>query len=106
MRIGSTQVTATRPRLSALAAALLALGCMHAAQAIEIRTDDGWSGSFDTTLTYGLAVRASKPDKANIGLGNAAYSPVGGHGAERDQRRRRPQLQARSSGEQCGASHA
>lgn len=78
MRIGSTQVTATRPRLSALAAALLALGCMHAAQAIEIRTDDGWSGSFDTTLTYGLAVRASKPDKANIGLGNAAYSPVGG----------------------------
>ncbi|WP_374595460.1 DUF1302 domain-containing protein [Aquabacterium sp.] len=78
MRIGSTQVTATRPRLSALAAALLALGCMHAAHAIEIRTDDGWSGSFDTTLTYGLAVRASKPDKANIGLGNAAYSPVGG----------------------------
>lgn len=78
MRIGSTQVTATRPRLSALAAAMLALGCMHAAQAIEIRTDDGWSGSFDTTLTYGLALRASKPDKANIGLGNAAYSPVGG----------------------------
>jgi hypothetical protein len=71
-------VKAARPRLSGLGAAMMALGCVHAAHAVELRSDNGWTGSFDTTLTYGFAVRASKPDAANIGIGNAAYSPVGG----------------------------
>lgn len=78
MRICVAQVKARLPQPSKLAVALMAMGCVHAAQAIDIRTDDGWTGSFDTTLTYGLSVRATKPDKGNIGIGNAPYSPVGG----------------------------
>lgn len=78
MRTRVALVKARPARPARLAAALMALGGVHAAHAIDIRTDDGWTGSFDTTLTYGFAVRASRSDPSNIGIGNAPYSPVGG----------------------------
>ena len=51
----------------ALVAALMALTGTQA-QAIEF-SDGEWSGSFDTTISYGMAFRAGDLDESNIGKG-------------------------------------
>jgi len=56
-----------------LTASLLALGATSV-QAIEFSSDDGeWSGSFDTTVSYGAAWRASDFDDGNVG--KATFNP-------------------------------
>ena len=56
----------------ALAAAFLALGCTSAS-AIEFSNGE-WSGSFDTTISYGAAWRSGDMDEGNIGM--AAINPL------------------------------
>ncbi len=53
----------------ALLTAILALaGASNAVQAIEFSSDDGeWTGSFDTTVSYGAAWRISDLDEDNVG---------------------------------------
>ena len=57
---------------AALAATLLALSATSAV-AIEFSNDE-WSGSFDTTVTYGASFRAGDLDPENVGKG--ALNPL------------------------------
>jgi len=58
---------------STLAAAILALASTGA-YAIEFSSEDGeWSGSFDTTVSYGVAWRAGDMDEGNVG--KATFNP-------------------------------
>ena len=59
----------------ALLTATLALaGASTAVQAIEFSSDDGeWTGSFDTTVSYGAAWRLSDFDEGNVG--KAEFNP-------------------------------
>jgi len=56
----------------AITAAFLALACTSAS-AIEFSKDE-WSGSFDTTISYGASWRAGDLDEGNIGKG--AINPL------------------------------
>ena len=56
----------------AIAATFLALGCTSAS-AIEFSKDE-WSGSFDTTISYGASWRAGDLDEDNVGKG--AINPL------------------------------
>lgn len=47
-----------------------ACACLPAAHAIEVGSPEGFQGNLDTTITYGINVRAGKADPANIGVGN------------------------------------
>jgi len=58
-------------KLSALAVGLTIAGSAAAAQ---FKYDSGISGSFDSTLSYGLSIRTSDPDKSLIGLSNGGTS--------------------------------
>jgi len=58
-------------KVTVLSATLLAL-TLTSAQAIEFDTGD-WSGSFDTTISYGAAWRASDFDDDRVG--KAAFNP-------------------------------
>ncbi|MDX2220322.1 MAG: DUF1302 domain-containing protein [Burkholderiales bacterium] len=57
----------SRPALKPLALATL-LACATSAQAFQFKTQNGISGSFDTTISYGVSVRAQDPDRALIGI--------------------------------------
>jgi len=54
-------------KASALAVGLLLAG---AANAVQFTYDNGVSGSFDSTLSYGLSWRAQSPDRSLIGIAN------------------------------------
>ncbi len=58
-----------RPLLKPLVLAL-ALAGAGPALAVQFDTDYGVKGSFDTTITYGISVRASDPDSALVGIVN------------------------------------
>jgi Protein of unknown function (DUF1302) len=58
-------------KLSALAVGLTIAGSAAAAQ---FKYDSGISGSFDSTLSYGLSIRTSDPDKSLIGISNGGTS--------------------------------
>lgn len=62
--------------LPALKLSVLAVGMVIAgsASAVQFKFDNGVTGSFDTTLSYGLSVRTSDPDKSLIGLANGGTS--------------------------------
>lgn len=60
-------------RRSALAAAV-ALGCMQQASAMDLQTDDGWKGSWNTTLSAATAWRAKSADNSLIGPNDAAVA--------------------------------
>ena len=51
-------------------ALLAALYCATGAQAFQFKTDTGVTGSFDTTISYGISVRAKDPDQNLIGIAN------------------------------------
>ena len=58
-------------KLSALAVGLALAGGASAAQ---FKYENGFTGSFDSTFSYGLSIRASDPDKSLIGLANGGTS--------------------------------
>jgi hypothetical protein len=58
-------------KLSALAVGLAIAGGASAAQ---FKYDSGISGSFDSTFSYGLSIRAQDPDKSLIGIANGGTS--------------------------------
>jgi Protein of unknown function (DUF1302) len=62
--------------LPALKLSVLAVGLVMAgsASAVQFKYDNGVSGSFDTTLSYGLSIRTSDPDKSLIGISNGGTS--------------------------------
>jgi len=60
-----------------LAAAItlaLAAGTMHSAQALEFGEQDGWHGTLNTTLSYGLGVRTS--DQSPDAIAKAHFNPL------------------------------
>lgn len=57
----------SRPALKPLALATV-LACATSAQAFQFKTENGITGSFDTTISYGLSIRAQDPDRALIGI--------------------------------------
>ena len=64
-------------RFAATAACLLA-GCWPPAHAFSFRSDSGdWTGSWDTTIGYGMGWRVSSPDCRLIAIANGGcgYSP-------------------------------
>jgi hypothetical protein len=58
-------------KLSALAVGLVVAG---SASAVQFKFDNGVSGSFDTTFSYGISIRTEDPDKSLIGLANGGTS--------------------------------
>ncbi len=58
-------------KLSALAVGLAIAGSASAAQ---FKFDSGIAGSFDSTFSYGLSIRASDADKGLIGIANGGTS--------------------------------
>jgi hypothetical protein len=64
---------AFRPAAKPLALALALLGAAPAF-ALQFEMDNGLKANVDTTLTYGIAVRASKRDPALIGIANGGTS--------------------------------
>jgi Protein of unknown function (DUF1302) len=52
----------------------IALSFAGSANAIQFTYDSGVSGSFDTTLSYGLSIRAQAPIKSLIGIANGGAS--------------------------------
>lgn len=57
----------SRPALKPLALATV-LACATSAQAFQFKAENGITGSFDTTISYGVSVRAQAPDAALIGI--------------------------------------
>ncbi|MGM0563352.1 MAG: DUF1302 domain-containing protein [Pseudomonadota bacterium] len=68
-------------KVSALAAAM-SFAVSTPSQAYILELDNGWNGSWDTTLTYGMGIRMEDPDESNIGRANGgtAYSVNGDDG--------------------------
>jgi hypothetical protein len=64
-----TRTPLSRHLLTPVAAAILALGA-SSAHAVQFKLDNGVSGSFDTTVSYGIAVRVKSPDASLIGIAN------------------------------------
>ncbi|HQY47522.1 MAG TPA: DUF1302 family protein, partial [Usitatibacteraceae bacterium] len=60
---------AFRPLLKPLALAL-ALAGAGPALAFQFKLDNGLTGSLDTTLSYGISVRASDRDRSLVGIAN------------------------------------
>lgn len=58
-------------KLSALAVGLAMAG---SASAVQFKFDNGVSGSFDTTFSYGISIRTEDPDKSLIGIANGGTS--------------------------------
>ena len=65
--------SATRPMLKPLVLALSLAGA-GPALAFQFDTDYGVKGSFDTTVSYGMSVRASDRDSSLIGIMNGGTS--------------------------------
>jgi hypothetical protein len=62
-------------KVSAVAvASAIALSFAGAANAVQFTYDSGVTGSFDTTLSYGLSIRAQAPIKSLIGIANGGAS--------------------------------
>jgi Protein of unknown function (DUF1302) len=62
-------------KVSAVAvASAISLGFAGSANAIQFTYDSGVTGSFDTTLSYGLSIRAQAPIKSLIGIANGGAS--------------------------------
>jgi hypothetical protein len=63
-----------RQSLTPIAAGvIMALGA-SAAHAFQFKLDNGVEGSFDTTISYGIAIRTKNPDGNLIGLANGGNS--------------------------------
>lgn len=56
-------------KISSLAAAT-ALAVSTPAHAVQFETDSGWSGSWDTTISYGIGVRMEERDEELFGIAN------------------------------------
>ncbi len=62
-------------KVSAVAvASTIALCFAGAANAVQFTYDSGVTGSFDTTLSYGLSIRAQAPIRSLIGIANGGAS--------------------------------
>lgn len=57
----------SRPALKPLVLAT-ALCCASGAQAFQFKTENGITGSFDTTISYGVSIRSQAPDGSLIGI--------------------------------------
>ena len=70
--LNTTQRTRQHAYLPAIKASAVAVGLLlaSAAQATQFTFDNGVSGSFDSTLSYGLSWRAQSPDRSLIGITN------------------------------------
>ena len=73
MRHLSKRARALSPvlKVSAVAVALALTGTAHA---IQFNYDNGFSGSFDSTFSYGISVRAQSASPTLIGLANGGVS--------------------------------
>ena len=74
MGMKANKVNSALLKPTRLAMALVTLGCIHSAHAVELKLGDDWTGNFDTTVSYGAAWRASKADASVIGVGNGGTS--------------------------------
>lgn len=62
------------PRVIKPLALVAALCCATQGQAFQFKFDNGITGSFDTTLSYGVSVRTGSRDGSLIGLANGGNS--------------------------------
>ena len=73
MRNLTKRARALSPVLKASTLAV-ALALAGAANATQFNYDNGFSGSFDSTFSYGISVRAEKQSKTLIGIANGGVS--------------------------------
>lgn len=73
-RIRTRGLHAALPSALKLTAAAVGMVLAGSASAVQFKFDNGVTGSFDTTLSYGLSVRTADPDKSLIGLANGGTS--------------------------------
>ncbi|MEY2777711.1 MAG: hypothetical protein RLY30_1809 [Pseudomonadota bacterium] len=70
----------SRPRFAAVSAAV-ALSCWGvSAQALELKLDNGWSGSLNTTLSFGTSIRAQDPSPLLYSQGDGIRAGLGSAG--------------------------
>ena len=69
----SKRARALSPVLKASSVAV-ALALAGSANAIQFSYDNGFSGSFDSTFSYGISVRAEDASKTLIGIANGGVS--------------------------------
>src|SRR6185503_17269356 len=69
----SLPMTVPRPALKPLALAIALAGAAPA-YALEFNYDNGVRANVDTTVTYGIAIRAKDPDASLIGIANGGTS--------------------------------
>lgn len=62
----------------ATAIAALSLGATLPAHAFKFDTDSGLSGTFDSTISYGIQIRMKSPDQTMIGRDSGGTAPLGG----------------------------
>jgi hypothetical protein len=68
-------LTATLKRAAPKSAALaVSLAIAGSANAVQFKFADGVTGSFDTTISYGLSVRTQDPMKSLIGIANGGLA--------------------------------
>ncbi len=60
--------------LKPLALAMLVLATAGSAQAFKFKTEGGLEGSFDTTISYGVAIRTESQDPSLVGIANGGIS--------------------------------
>ena len=70
----------SRPIVRAVSVAV-ALSCWSmSAQALELKLDNGWSGTLNSTMTYGTSVRAQDPSPLLYSQGNGIRAGLGNGG--------------------------
>lgn len=63
----------------AVALAALGLGLANPAAAFKFEMDNGWTGSFDSTFSFGLQQRLKSPDNSIIGNDSGGNVPTQAH---------------------------
>jgi len=70
----------SRPVFRTLAVAVSAACWSLSAQALELKLDNDWTGSLNTTVTYGTSIRAQDPSPLLYSLGNGIRAGLGNTG--------------------------
>jgi hypothetical protein len=75
-RIAKSALQPTRKSFTALSLSIAALFAVPTAQAFELKLEDGWKGSLDTTVSLGTSWRMQSADPKLYSAGNSSAGPT------------------------------
>lgn len=76
--IAKSAIQPARKSLTAVSLSIAALFAMPSAQAFELKLEDGWKGSLDTTVSLGTSWRMQSPDTGLFSAADGARIGVSG----------------------------